>query len=579
MIRNERALNEIVGRLEKSWRGEARKAIDRLYMLIDGGMKTEQAVKRIEKEYPALFRLTGLQDALVEAAAYGYGIMPSILTEAERATWVRSLSEPWTSDDMNLSEKVHGAGVRMRETIVQTIRQQMDKNATWREASRALYDGYINGNDDVIRRQEIPKYLDEVTAAARAATRDNREVMQKAMRAARRVQELSKGGAPTKALQAAYNQLVRASESGSEEMLQNAIEVAINEKSRYVADRIIRTESARAFNSGVMSKVMADDDVVALRWKLNTRHPVFDICDMFAKADMFGLGPGIFPKDKLPKTSIPVHPHCMCRYVEVYDGEVDMDKMRNRTQKAGEEWLRKLSPAQQRAVLGVEGQKQFLADGSWQEYMRGWVGIGKPKYAKLKLQPKSIELEGELKAYNGIAEDIKKEIIDSVNYFQGRYYIRIDGVILDTLKTADKVPVQFAPDVSSGELKLNLIINKDFNWNNNLEELNNRILTKNYNKGILSSKNVRDLVKHEMAHFMTFQECRTPLEYYAKENTIRGLFLPGISWYNESKLDGAETIAEGFVAIGNGMHVSDDVRDLVERFVERWRRNGNNSKV
>lgn len=384
MKRNERALDEIVGRLEKSWRGEARKAIDRLYQLIDDGMKTEQAVKKLEKEFPALFHLAGLPDALVEAAAYGYGIMPSIMTRAERTTWERSLSAAWTSDDMNLSEKVHGFGVRMRDTIVQTINQQMDKNATWVEASRALYDGYVEGQKEVIRQQDIPQYLKKVTDAARAAAGDKKEIAKEAERAARRVQELSKSGAPTKALQAAYNQLVKASESGSEEALNNAIDVAVNEKSRYVADRIIRTETARAYNSGFLSSAMADDDVVALRWKLNTRHPVFDICDMYAKADMFGLGPGIFPKKQLPRTSIPVHPHCMCRFVEVYDGEVDMDKMRDRQQEAGEEWLKKLSPKQQRAVLGIEGQKQFLADGSWQEYMRGWVGIGKPKYAKLK---------------------------------------------------------------------------------------------------------------------------------------------------------------------------------------------------
>ena len=428
MKRNERALDEIVGRLEKSWRGEARKAIDRLYQLIDDGMKTEQAVKKLEKEFPALFHLAGLPDALVEAAAYGYGIMPSIMTRAERTTWERSLSAAWTSDDMNLSEKVHGFGVRMRDTIVQTINQQMDKNATWVEASRALYDGYVEGQKEVIRQQDFPQYLKKVTDAARAAAGDKKEIAKEAERAARRVQELSKSGAPTKALQAAYNQLVKASESGSEEALNNAIDVAVNEKSRYVADRIIRTETARAYNSGFLSSAMADDDVVALRWKLNTRHPVFDICDMYAKADMFGLGPGIFPKKQLPRTSIPVHPHCMCRFVEVYDGEVDMDKMRDRQQEAGEEWLKKLSPKQQRAVLGIEGRKQFLADGSWQEYMRGWVGIGKPKYADLSndIPPMNLQLHAMRKNeaeffknhINAIPQDLNEKGLPTDKYLK-----------------------------------------------------------------------------------------------------------------------------------------------------------------
>ena len=83
-----------------------------------------------------------------------------------------------------------------------------------------------------------------------------------------------------------------------------------------------------------------DADIVAVKFKLSSRHPVFDICDMYAKADMYGLGAGIYPKDKLPP--LPVHPHCLCRYVEVIEGEVDMQQQRDQVQEAGNKWLNSL---------------------------------------------------------------------------------------------------------------------------------------------------------------------------------------------------------------------------------------------
>ena len=116
------------------------------------------------------------------------------------------------------------------------------------------------------------------------------------------INRLAKNGAPNKALQAAYNELLEAVRKGNEKAIEKAVEVAVNEKSRYVAERITRTEMARAWADGFIAKMKTDADIVAVKFKLSSRHPVFDICDMYAKADMYGLGAGIYPKDKLPPT-------------------------------------------------------------------------------------------------------------------------------------------------------------------------------------------------------------------------------------------------------------------------------------
>ena len=183
------------------------------------------------------------------------------------------------------------------------------------------------------------------------------------------INRLAKNGAPNKALQAAYNKLLEAVQKGNEK----AVEVAVNEKSRYVAERITRTEMARAWADGFIAKIKDDADIVAVKFKLSSRHPVFDICDMYAKADMYGLGAGIYPKDKLPP--LPVHPHCLCRYVEVIEGEVDMQQQRDQVQEAGDKWLNSLPESRRVQVLGSKGLKAWEDGEDWRKYMRGYAGL------------------------------------------------------------------------------------------------------------------------------------------------------------------------------------------------------------
>lgn len=64
-------------------------------------------------------------------------------------------------------------------------------------------------------------------------------------------------------------------------MVDKAIYVATQEKARYFAERIARTEKARAYMDGVMYKYANDPDCIAFKWKLSSRHPCDDICDLY----------------------------------------------------------------------------------------------------------------------------------------------------------------------------------------------------------------------------------------------------------------------------------------------------------
>lgn len=414
MKTDEKALKRIVSRLEKAWQEEAAKAIERLYELLDSGKKVDVAVDRLRKEFPGLFTLPEIKNAMVEAAAYGFGIVPSVLTAAQIKSWQNDLSKSWQSDGMKLSKRLHGADAKMRETIIDTIREQMKRNATWTSASRALYDGY--NAEKVVRVQELPEYLKVV----RRATQGSVEHIAAARKAINNIKNLAQKGAPTKALKAAYSEMVNASLMGTQEQLEKACWVAIQEKSRYVADRIIRTEVARAWGDGFIAKIMDDDDVVAVRWKLGSRHPVFDICDMYARADMYKLGAGIYPKDKLPP--YPAHPHCLCGMVEVFVGEVDLTKQKNNIQEAGNKWLKGLDDVKRQRVLGIAGNKEWQNGEDWRSYMNGWQGLRKQS-SRLD----SGAISGALNDKND--PDYKRRDAHAENYYNARRNNGIDAFV------------------------------------------------------------------------------------------------------------------------------------------------------
>ena len=389
-------LAQLINKLNKSWRRDAKKAVAYLQRLIASGMKFEEALDNVQRHYGKLFTLPELKPALVEAAAYAYGIVPTMLTKAQVESMGEELADKWDESGMTLSEKLHGVGVKMRGAIVSTLQEQMRRNKTWTEAARALYDGYgddgqnvYNGGKDIISRQDLPKYLQKV----RVATGNDLQALAEQRQAIDNINRLAKNGAPNKALQAAYNKLLEAVQKGNEKAIEKAVEVAVNEKSRYVAERITRTEMARAWADGFIAKMQKDADIVAVKFKLSSRHPVFDICDMYAKADMYGLGAGIYPKDKLPPLT--VHPHCLCRYGEVIEGEVDMQQQRDQVREAGDKWLNSLPESRRAQVLGRKGLKAWEDGEDWQGYMRGYAGLREAEsrlqlYKPVELSEKTI---------------------------------------------------------------------------------------------------------------------------------------------------------------------------------------------
>lgn len=354
------------------WRDTAADAEQLIAARLAAGDNIEKAVDAAIKKYPDLFFLSDLPEVLADAAAIGLGIAdPSFIPAEQHSLLIKAVEKPWTADGVKLSARLHAVGRDMRARILTIVGRSLKNGSDWRTAAKALYDGY--GAGQVIPDQAIAGYM----AKLRRWTPENYEEQSRLARIAlRNINRLAQNGAPNTALKSAYNKLLGAAKSGSEKAYKNALYVALNEKSRYVAERITRTESSRAWADGFFAKTLADPLVVAVKWHLSSRHPVYDICDLYSAADMYNLGSGVYPKDKLPP--LPAHPHCLCWLSEILRGEVDLTEAANNVDKAVDNWLRGLPLEKQRLVLGVYGTNAWKTGESWKPYLRGWQGLVSP---------------------------------------------------------------------------------------------------------------------------------------------------------------------------------------------------------
>ncbi|WP_311194221.1 hypothetical protein [Selenomonas noxia] len=333
----------------------------RIRALITEGYAVQFAVRQAYKEYPVMRVLFGeLIDQIRAEAERGYGeVLPQKLTD-------RLFTQSWTPDNLTLSERTTRGGILVRELVARTISEQIKRSATYRQASLAIFDGYQEAG--IIPTQNLPKFLQDLTQVAHRAGVSRGEILA-ALKPIRR--QIAKG--TTAGMRAAYSQLVNALEDQNEKALDKAIYAATQERTRYFADRIARTEMARAYQDGFLLKWDNNDDCVAYQWKLSGRHPRYDICDLYAKANLYGMGPGIFPKDKVPR--LPAHPHCMCFLKPVIHGMLDNETPIDHIEEGGREYLDSVSLHHRQMLLGVHGVKDVMGGKvSWTQKARGYGG-------------------------------------------------------------------------------------------------------------------------------------------------------------------------------------------------------------
>lgn len=353
-MRTQREINKAIDSFEKE-----------VKVQLSLGLMPNEAVRNAYAKYPVMDMMKAtLQAELVNTFMAGYG--DNVPYSAKSIS--QAMSESWASDDLTLSKRLYRRSSTIRNEVADTIKQALKTNKTVKGLAKSIFDGY--GKGGIIPEASIPKFLSKLSdinisgEATPEAKRKERELLRSVKGKIARLD--------TPYVRAAYNEVAAAVEDGNEIRLQKAIYNATQEKARYHAERIARTENARAYADGQMNRFLDDDDIVAFQWKLSSRHPRYDICDFYANADLYGLGKGVYPKDKFPR--LPAHPHCMCHIKPMTELDIDVNKRHTNLEQAGLEYIKSLSKKHQEVLLGVNGREQVLTGKeTWQNIARGWT--------------------------------------------------------------------------------------------------------------------------------------------------------------------------------------------------------------
>lgn len=340
------------------------------------GHPPREAIDRVMLSRGIVGKLRGeLMNTIVDSVEDGTGKKVKAPVAFKR--WY--LQNAYSADGVRFSARVND--LIRRDEIVETMQYSRRINESWMMAAQRLSDKGIQAGDvarDVTELKRLARkaYLMSDNGRAYHAYEAKIEAVQ------RRVNTLVSPS--TSKLKRAYQNVIDATREGAQDAAEKAMKYAVYFKQRYNAERIVRTEDARAYNQAFHAENLQDEDVVGFRSVLSSAHVVRDICDWWATANLYGMGPGVFPKEDGP--DMPHHPNCMCSLEPVYAGEVPGGS-RQLIDRNAVASLKKLPADEQRDLLGVRGRREFLDNpDSWRTYLKNY----QPPTPKTVTIPKAV---------------------------------------------------------------------------------------------------------------------------------------------------------------------------------------------
>ncbi len=208
--------------------------------LLKKGLSVKDAVNEAYKKYPVM-------------SAIKKEIEPQIISEMKRGSGgnislktIKLASQlVWSEDELTLSERTIKGEKEVIKQVSNTIKNAIKKGESVQKTALALFDGYGYGN--ILPTQEIPEFLKDLVNTAKKTDLTHKEINALTRQVERQLKKVNVTG-----MKIAYNKVKEAVKTGRDRVVEKAIYIATQERTRYFARRIARTELARAYADGVM---------------------------------------------------------------------------------------------------------------------------------------------------------------------------------------------------------------------------------------------------------------------------------------------------------------------------------------
>lgn len=351
------AADDLMDRYGQAIATAARDAFERLMEMIRTGIAPRDAIEQVQAEFSG---------AYVEQLAAAFS---ELLQRAVGSAEIRAMPV----GDITLSQRLYAHNAQVASEVTALVRQHAQGMQDARKLALQIYDGYAP--TDGIRRPLEGSARAELPRALRAITQDR--MTRKEL--GKMIEEGQKRAArlKTPALRAAYAQAFDDWKAGaSEAILRRRLDVAQREKNRFMANRIAQAELARAHQESVGREMMADNMLEVVQVATSPAHPRTDICDVHARANLFGLGPGLYPKAAAPRP--PYHPWCWCKLKPKYSLDAAGAREIPRGVAA---YLRSMPLEDAARVMGSRERAQAVLDGASLDEV---VNAGRPAAYRLR---------------------------------------------------------------------------------------------------------------------------------------------------------------------------------------------------
>lgn len=354
---------------------------------VKSGMEYSQAVKKafLDTNFEKQFYEKTKKD-LVNGALLGSGFLAYELVKSQTRQKLENalLKTPWTPDRVPLSKRLHSNIAQSIAFIQNEINQALKDGKGAQKIAVNLFDGYGYGQNLKAKTSDaqfaINKKLNEL-AKFRIGGEQIENIAPEELSAMRDYINKLKSNKPwnqnarNTELKQAYSDLLDAIEFGTTEQVNKRLWIALQEKSRYTALRIARTELARAHYDGFIADISENPDISLIKFSLSPSHKITDICDFHTGLDI-GYGRGVYPVEQAPK--YPFHPHCRCNFVDYIKPNVKKVPD-NEIKKHAKEWLLKNDDKRHSVLGSFERENEFLKGANPFEQMRNFKGYESPK--------------------------------------------------------------------------------------------------------------------------------------------------------------------------------------------------------
>ncbi len=167
----------------------------------------------------------------------------------------------------------------------------------------------------------LPQYLQKVEALARDGAPELKAAVKRYMKQAKKLGTTVSGApkASPYSMRSPTQKFLRDIEKAGLDGIDRVCKEYVQERAAWRARVIARSEATTAMRESYVNNAKGKKGVYAFTWLLSrSGHKSPDVCDVLANQNAYGLGPGRYPPDRVPKAP---HPGCLCHPVAVMDAK------------------------------------------------------------------------------------------------------------------------------------------------------------------------------------------------------------------------------------------------------------------